>query len=315
MLASGEISGQERPASAPSGLCYAFARGGDVWTVCQGKRERIDLGGKALDFAASADGARFVAVWEKAGTYPKHESPPGEMLQLSLKGNAKSEVKEWSFDLVPGRLYPSCGTIVTISRDPALQGRLGLTYDVSNGELLNPSSYKALRCSSDRSVMAGLKNPEDPFLFVSNPKERKLTAASFLESFDVSPSGKYVAYFRQPKPSTTELCAVEKAGEPVCVEEDSGSTGRLSVSDSSEVIYEGADGACYFHDGEHYSRKPLRGYPQGDVCPVVAYWHPGRGNPTIIESPGGHPQWITPDVAAALHSWNSQRAHERKKRP
>ena len=85
----GQSAGRELPresSSTPSTPCYAFLRDGDLWTVCQGTRERIDLQGKALDFAVSTDGSQFVAVWEKAHQKNSTQAPDGEILMVSLTG-------------------------------------------------------------------------------------------------------------------------------------------------------------------------------------------------------------------------------------
>jgi len=49
-------AGHRQELAAKKTLCYAFLRHGDIWTVCEGKREQIHIGRDLLDFAISSDG-------------------------------------------------------------------------------------------------------------------------------------------------------------------------------------------------------------------------------------------------------------------
>src|SRR5260370_41846477 len=61
LLAGGESSARTptRRVSRP-GACYAFLRRASLWTNCEGKGERIQLGVRGGDFAVSAEGSHLV---------------------------------------------------------------------------------------------------------------------------------------------------------------------------------------------------------------------------------------------------------------
>ena len=99
-------------------------------------------------------------------------------------------------------------------------------------------------------------------------------------AFDVSPNGEYLANFvmteRSPGP---HLCVTGPSGVPACV---FAGGHRVSVSDSGEVLY----------------------WESGDARSEIRYWRAGQHKTTLLEKGTDHPQWITTDVAAALHRRN-----------
>jgi len=87
-------------------LFYAFLRDGDIWTVCQGKRERIHVRRKISAFAISADGLHL-AYLEPLGSRPM-AGAGGRLVVVSLEDG----FKETSRRIRSNELLATCGTIV-----------------------------------------------------------------------------------------------------------------------------------------------------------------------------------------------------------
>jgi hypothetical protein len=314
MAYSSPIARTESPSGRGSSrLCYAFLQNGDLWTVCDEERHKISFEGKATDFAISSDGLRLIVSRKKVRNNHGSIEPPPEVLEVSLKDQT-SKVVDLAERLAPIDLHSSCGTIITIARDDSQKGRLGLVYDVANSQLLNASSYKSLHCSSDRHVMGGWNNPDESTLNVRREaREQKYPAARW-QDFDVSPSGKYVAYFRVSDNSGLEVCAGEDSSTSICAPElgQQYMLGRINISNSAEIIYESSNGeGCYFRDRAHYSHDPLPGYKLEDPCPSVFHWHSGDDKPTGLEPLGDHPQWITSEIARELWEWKAGKRRQK----
>jgi hypothetical protein len=107
LLSPESVAAQAQQAPVDKTSCYAFLRHGDLWTVGQGRRERIDFRGKALDFAVSADGSYF-AVQENL-----EPSGIGRTRQLVVSLTpAPKEEKSRQVDY-PESLYATCGTVLS----------------------------------------------------------------------------------------------------------------------------------------------------------------------------------------------------------
>jgi hypothetical protein len=304
-------------------LCYAFILDGDVWVSCQGRRERIDFKGRVWSFAVSSDGSYFTAVLPNATTeimratpsalrMQKSESLGAEWVTVELKGGIKSETKAWPYHVSNPELFPSCGTVI-FPRPPRDSPRM--TEDVRANREISFPPHGYFRCSADRRVIATWENPDNSELIqplvIETPQEHKkdnVQAAretGQVEQFDLSPSGQYIAYFRNDVHS--ELCVTEPVGMPSCVSQERPPAGpdRMSVSDGPRVIFSAWETKdCFYKDELHFSEKLLSGYRDGDRCIGVDYWGPNMPAPENLESLGRAPQWITPEAAAALHEWN-----------
>ncbi len=313
---------------AGADLCYGFVWDGDVWVACQGRRERIDFKGKVWSFAVSSDGSYFSAVLPNATTeilratpsalrMQKSESLGAEWVTVALKEGIKSETRAWPYHISSPRLFPSCGTVI-FPRPPRDAPRM--TEDVIANKEISIPPYSYFRCSADRRVIAAWENSDDfesiEPLFIEIPQEHKKVkvqaAREFgqVEQFDLSPSGQYIAYFRNNEHS--ELCVSVPEGVPSCVSQERPPAGpdRMSVSDVPRVIYSAweTDKDCFYKDELHFSERPLAGYRDGGLCIGVDYWGPGMRTPENLELLGRAPQWITPEAAAALHQWNLLRS-------
>ncbi len=287
-----EVSRAERQHSASEGIpCYAFLERGDLWTVCQGKRERIDLQGKVLDFAVSADGSYFAAQ-EK---FELSDIGGARQLLVSLSRTPIEKSKLVEF---PEVLYATCGTIISFD------GLSLSPFDLINSQPTRFSLYKSFRCSSDRQVIAGWTEEydaqtqtharNDPGLSIQrrlrvshSGKQSEFTIWGW-EVFDVSPNGKYLAYSTVAKQGREHaLCVAEAEGKPACVLHSGDS---VSVSDTGEILLW-----------------------VGNVG--VMYWRPDLKRPLLLEKAemnSPRPQWITPQVAHALHNWSSRRSQGAK---
>jgi hypothetical protein len=286
-LLCGQVGSCQTSPSVPrDGLCYAFLQGGDLWTACQGKHERIDLRGKALDFAISSDGLYF-AIQEMEPTGIGRT----KQVLVAMRSGLKETAREVAY---PEFVCSTCGTIVSsdyVNRRP---------FDLIGSQPMTlPFAYKYFRCSSDRRVTAGITE-EDETKWYNRPKTSptywtdgfplrisrggKQSEATVWQrdAFDVSPNGEYVAYVGRRKEETRPgVCVVGAEGKSSCVDYHADA---ISVSDRGEVLlWVGELG--------------------------LTYWHPGMSKPLLLEKgTNNQPQWVTPEVAAALHKWASRRS-------
>jgi len=267
--------------------CYAFLRSGDVWTVCQGKRERIDLHGKALDFAVSRAGTYFV-VEETLG--PALNGVRQVVVPLNSETHEKDREVE-SREL----LFATCGTIVSFE---IVTRR---AFDLVAWRPMKAPPYKYFRCSADGRVTAGIteadeakllderkRHPVDwgggvPLKVSRNGQESEFQITwPGVDVFDISPNGNYLASNFSPVPEQAPLnglCVIGTKGERSCVQYYP--VDAISVSDSGEVLFwAGEVGAMY--------------------------WRPALKEPRLLEKGAvQQPQWITPQVAAALRKWSA----------
>jgi hypothetical protein len=293
LLAPNFLAAQSKPAprdvSTPgNSLCYAFFSKGDVWTVCQGKRERIGLHGTALDFAVSTDGSNF-AVQENL-----ESSGIGRTRQVLvfLSPAVREKSREVNY---PELLSGTCGTIASfevVSRRP---------FDLVNSRPMESPPYKYFRCSADKRTTAGITTASEANWYSRRKTDPADSTNGFLlklnregeesefqvvsrEVFDVSPSGKYFVSIFSPvvKQAPLEgLCIVGPKDEHSCINQHADA---VSVSDRGEVL---------FWVGEL----------------GTMYWHSGLEEPQLLEKGAEkQPQWITPEVATALHQWNTIQA-------
>jgi hypothetical protein len=283
-------------------LCYAFLRDGDVWTVCEGKRMQLPLGGKVIHYAISLDGSHFAFLLRKVGPSQK-PSLLNDLVIVTLN----SEFKTTKSTVGYSRLRPTCGTILAY---------LGGNWSASNiftGSVLSFPPNKAFHCDSDARVVLGWNEirggtSTDLSLLINGNPER--TFAAFLNGgndFDVSPNGEHLAYFRQPTPQDVELCVTRVDKEAECTKEGGDEAGidGVSLSNSGDALYSGGTSkSCFYKDMEHFSTKRLPGYSGEDECRGIYFWQPSMQHPALIEELGRYPQWITLEAAAALHLWN-----------
>lgn len=301
-LLPGNVARTKAQATESPALCYAFLNGNDhqasdLYVSCEGKKERITKLGDIWDFAVAADGSPL-ALRRQRGTEPGYDSyrrpiriPHFEIEVVSLKPDFQTR---WS--PVYGRvsLYPYCGTILAEAR--LVHAGWGeplkvtyRTYNVLTGQPFSLPPYVDFGCSADGKTVVGYLDAERDTLWAGMPPQREVAHAAqdgVISAFGISPNGRYVAYGSLA--ADLSLC-VDKDGESSrCVPAGS-SGGKLSVSDSGGVLYDGETG------------EVCNDWP----CEGVYYWQAGTPEPKIVEAVGWYAQWITPDVATALRAWGS----------
>lgn len=274
------------PQKSPANLCYAFIRDGDLWTVCEGRRERTVFHPKALDVAFSADGSYF-AVQEDLRTPDVFRI---KQLLVSLKPRQGEFTRLIdSADLLHG----TCGTI--ISYDYINEK----TFDLVASRPIEMSPYVHFLCSSDRKTVAGwterdaIRSRNLPPDFSQGGRNTRImltvngpqAITHFLIDggleWDLSPEGRYVAYFLVfPTLGGPQLCVRASGAEPSCVYAQGG---HASVSDTGEVLYNSEQG--------------------------IRYWREGLKTTLILEGKGdvGSPVWITPDAVTLLDEWKAKK--------
>jgi hypothetical protein len=298
----GQSSPQQTEETDSSKLCYTFLREGDVWIACNGVKKQIPLGGRVLHYAISSDGSSFAFL--RKLTLAQKAQAPAELVVVSLSGEFKTTTSKVQYRW----LRPTCGTILAY--------RVGWNAtDLLTGRALMFPPNTVFQCDSDRRVVLGwdqLRGSTSVDLTLQvNGKPDQNTIRAYInggQDLDVSPSGEYLAYFREPNAAGVEVCVTRIGEQPKCAEGADNEVGiaGLSLSDSGSALYTGGTGAsCFYKDTQHFATKPLSGYSEEDECPGIYFWRPGMQRPQLIQDLGQYVQWITPLTASALRRWNS----------
>lgn len=292
---------QESPASLSKGLCYTFLRDGDVWTVCDGKREQIPLRARVLHYAVSADGFYFALLTQEPSSGAKAVAQR-KLLLVSLAPQLKTVATKTEYDYLRG----TCGTVL------GYKAGSGTATDIISRQILNVRFKHFFHCDSDRRIIVGWDqtNPTSASLILEiDGRETKKFAVfhNHGDEFNVSPKGEYIAFFREER-GFEHLCTLKIGSEAQCAPEGSDEVGfdGISLSDSGGALFTGHTGkGCFYRDMGHFSEKPRAGYPNEDECVGVYFWHAGMRSPALIEGLGRYGQWITPEVAARIHDWST----------
>jgi len=300
----------------PQSLCYAFLRDGDVFLACNEGTERItQFGdvenfavphekpvlavirhrdkeqGRAIDFVAQGK-PYYISSFSALQVFQLNDSTGGQFVPLQA----------------PTRLYASCGTIVSVTWDPAIGRRMLLVRDVSTGERIQLEPFKDFRCSSDRRTSAGWQNRDHMVLEVKveSPKQLFDTRGRMDLLFDVSPNGRFTA-FNGCDGKDALLCVVSGDSAKYCIEQEFWPE-RLSVSDAGGVVFESStDQFCRYQDHTHfYLLKKGETSDQAGECPGIYYWAPGEKASKLVQPLARTPQWISKESAAALREWRSR---------
>ncbi len=290
------------PASAGKNLCYAFLRDGNVWTSCNGRREKVQLkaDGMVMHYAVSTNGANFVLLLDvskpdQRGIVVK------DLVEASLRSLSESPAKatEWQF------VRASCGTILGYS-----PGNWTAT-DIFNGKPLEHPPDRAFRCDAARNVVMGWNDVHitatELLLQVHGKPDKKIAAAvNGGMDFDVSENGAFAAYYTAKDTKPSQLCVAKiRSGATSCVAEEHDEAGLdgMSLSDVGGVLYAGhTNESCYYKDMQHFGTKLLPGYTGQDSCLGVYYWRAGMPKTALVEEIGRYPQWISPRAAMAMRS-------------
>jgi hypothetical protein len=278
---------------------YAFLRDGDIWLRYKGEAHAVTKKGSYKDFAVTDDGSRIALL------RPSKKDPSQADIEVVDLGNSVSQsAVEVS---ITTAVVATCGTLASIENNVALARRVAIAKELISRTEFADREYADFRCNKDRRVVIGYKNLLDRYVRLrEGGRPEKQAAVEDVPSYlDVSPSGEFVSFYTgKPAPST--LCVWKTREEAKCMLYE-GVFNRLSVSDSGELVFATQSGEeCLFKDGEHYSTTPKRGYDSAGVCPGVGYWRPGTDSIDILESPGGHPQWLTDAAAFRLAGWNAK---------
>ena len=259
-------------------LCYVFLREGEVWTVCKGQRERIVLPRRFSDFATTPDGSYFAFQTDES-------SAQGLLTIVNLSKAPDFETRNVR---ALGLLSATCGSIIAFQQvDLHAQ-------DVMSSQPVARPPFKFFRCSSDSQTIAGWtedderaqKQKKKPGNFYSGigrrltiirPTNRTEVETTGPLEFDISPNGKYLAFFdgwTHPKGAPT-LCIQEESQELSCIHDQGG---RATVSDNGAVLYDSEAG--------------------------IKYWRLGMKRPVVVEKGSArHSEWIAPETAERMHQW------------
>jgi hypothetical protein len=293
-------------ATAPDGvgktLCYAFLREGDVWTACNGKRQKVQLkaAGTVMHYAVSSNGANLALLLDRSkpdqrGIVVKN------LVVASLRSPAEVPVKstEWQF------VRATCGTILGYSPGS------WLATDIFTGKAVEYPPDRAFRCDAWRNVVVGWNDVHimstELLLRVHAMPDR--TIAAFVNGgmdFDVSENGAYAAYYSTRGGNPSQLCVLKiHGGAEACVAEghDEAGLDGMSLSNTGGVLYAGHTGeSCYYKDMQHFGTKLLPGYTGQDSCLGIYYWRSGMPKTAPVEEIGRYPQWIPRRAAMAIAS-------------
>lgn len=308
-LASGEILGSTIPAgerTAPVGvdktLCYAFLRDGDVWTACNGRREKVQLkaAGTVMHYAVSSNGANLALLLDRSKP-DERGIVVKDLVVASLGSLAEEPAKstEWQF------VRATCGTILGYSPGS------WLATDIFNGKAVEYPPDRAFRCDAGRNAVMGWNDVHimstELLLRVRAMPDRRI--AAFVNGgmdFDVSENGAYTAYYSMNGGKQSQLCVLKiHRGVQACVAEghDEAGLDGMSLSNTGSVLYAGHTGeSCYYKDMQHFGTKLLPGYTGQDSCLGIYDWRAGMPKTAPVEEIGRYPQWITPRAAMAMRS-------------
>jgi hypothetical protein len=306
----------QHEAKPPQPLCYAFWLDGDVYTNCEGHKEKVTQFADVESFAIDPNGQKLVLTRHQAkvqgrGVYHISDEKPHyyyshsalQVILLSGNGGGTLSPLNWPMDL-----YATCGTVLGPSDVAELDSGPALFDDVLNGGEIRFDPYKNFRCSSDRKTVVGRTDLHDSALRIglAPPETIAGTGGKHPIRYDVSSSGKYIAY-NFPIQEAHNLCILATdTQKPICIDEAFWQK-PISVSDTGEVLYETLNlGKCYYKGAYRVSTKDLPGYTPNNACQVVSYWRPGEAEPKIVESLGAQPQWISPETASVLIAWRAR---------
>ena len=197
------------------------------------------------------------------------------------------------------KLVSTCGGLFGVVGTKRFPGWSNLL----TGPGVPPNPYAWFRCSSDRSVIAGIVE-SNRALYVGADRETQVAprgGAAYYE-FNVSPNGKYLAYASDRQP----LC-VWRAGVSECASADATDSSHdlVSVRDDGEVLVALATrDLCVYKSDTVFSPARANDKKNTAACPGIAHWRSGMKSPEIIEWLGRAPQWISPDTANLLLKWS-----------
>jgi hypothetical protein len=311
----------QHDANPPQSLCYAFWLDGDVYTNCEGHKERVTHFADVESFAVDPNGQKLALIRHQAKVQgrgvlyvvdgkPEYYYSHSALQLIPLSGNGGGALSPLKW---PMELYATCGTVLGITTDPAAVGNFAalpvLFDDLLNGGQIRIDPYRDFVCTSDRKTVVGRTDLHDSALRVGLPPQKVLPGleGSLEIRYDVSPGGKYIAYNFSDGKVISRMCVFATDTREIdCVGEEV-THARMSVAESGDVLYETSKvGDCYYKDSYRASTKDLPGYTPSIDCRVIAYWRPGEGKPRILEWLGEDPQWISPETASTLIAWGTR---------
>ncbi|MGH9742307.1 MAG: hypothetical protein ACRD51_08150 [Candidatus Acidiferrum sp.] len=246
------------------------------------------------DFAVSNDGSNLVLLQV---TDPKLSAAQATIISLDTGASSPPIALSTTTGLAA-----TCGTIVTIENKAALHRRVAITKDLLAGKNLSNGAYVDFRCSLDNHIVVGYSSIDAKSLIVRDGNERKTPLESLPNLLDISPDGRFVAFYTAPM-GGSHLCIWDTTQMPSCLDHLDVAD-RISISNAGDVLFETDSGeSCFFLDSEHYSKKPKPGYDTAYPCPDVAYWRRGMPQPEILQSLADNPQWLTDTAASRLATW------------
>jgi hypothetical protein len=274
--------------AANKDLCYAYMERGSLWTLCHGERQRIHQSPTLFDFAISPDGSFVALLDDKPALRQQTGDLRSDLILVSLGQGFHTTKTQTQFRF----LYATCGTIFAFAGEPGWNQ--DSPTDVALGKPADFPPRSAFSCSSDHSVLAELLNrkrtgPSELALQVNGKLDRRLDV-SLLKSaaFDVSPNGKFFAFF-QIRNRKYEVCVAELGGAITCATNSQASAYQVSVSNSGEALY--------LADSDQECPAP--------PCLGISYWRPGLAKPTILSRNESEiVRWIAPQVAERLQEWS-----------
>jgi hypothetical protein len=257
--------------------CVAYRSNGELRANCGGKDVLLLKKRGLASFAIGVDGGTVLggADWAymvRDGTWIKLHVPPGTRT-LEIKG--------------------TCGTAL------APQGLFGnVTIDLLAGAPKTFTGLKRPQCSANRSLIVGVNSKGE---LVTN-RGKILEARSDLGySFAVSPSGRWIAYYRSPLGHSDELCIFDASRKTTRRYSgtvagsggfDDGTNGGLSVNDAGTVLLVAPyKGSCWYASaGTLASRSKFPG-AGADTCFGVAIASQASA-PRVIIPLGFRPAWV-----------------------
>lgn len=260
--------------------CVAYRKNGELRANCDGIDVVLLKKQDLVSYAIGVDGGTVLG---------------GEGWAYMMRGGREANLAvppmTWT-----GSIYRSCGTAL------APQGEAGrATVDVIAGAPVSFTDLGRPECSADRSLIVGINAAGE---LVTNRGRVLAATRRFGYFFAVSPSGRWIAFFRHDPGHLTQLCISDTHDwSSRCISKtakgyenafmDSGiESGGLSLNDAGGalLVAEGGGGCWYTANAVRGSRTKFPG-SSPDACSGVAVASPSSA-PRVIIPLGFRPTWV-----------------------
>jgi len=272
--------------------CFAYLENGDVYASCSGEVVRLTRTRDASDFAIADTGSTLAVKRERVVGRTKDGNGVIVDCNVRLYSLSADTLPRTMVDHGCGELFSSCGTLLR-------QDRTEEPEDILTRTQIDIEGLKSFLCSANKTVVAGWRERCCHDFLVRGPSVSQ--AEPIVDGASVSPAGvvAYVSSGLSGPSSENSLCVINNAGNRRCLK-DADAFGKLSVSDSGEVLFTThTEGGCRYR-----KNSIIRAIPPefgDDQCLGVAIWIPGSAK-QLVKDLVQRPQWLTSEAWFGIRS-------------